>query len=405
MSDKEVAHRYISSRPGRSYRLQEGALHDERTDYNHSSRVKGNNHTQIEDYHVHHYNRRLLASVCRKKVKPWFGRLRLCASISPSIPRLKKSRSERSQIFDPSLKAISMREIAKATDNFSPRKLIGDGGFGFVYKATLSDGRIVAVKTLVADGIQGKREFEAEMSTLGHIKHPNLVELLAFCKAGDDRALVYEYIANGSLDTWLHEREDGPRLLTWERRIKLAHGTAKVLAYLHHEYEPHVIHRDIKSSNILVGKDFEAKLADFGLARHMSPLLSHVSTEAAGTLGYVAPECNMTMSASRKSDVYSFGVLMLELVSGCRPNTAPENSKCGTLVKWTHYAIASGKQMDTIDPVLKERGPPFKELTTFLKIASLCTSDSPDNRPTMKEALQQLSQLRTEIAQVRNHTE
>ncbi|MCO5589517.1 hypothetical protein L7F22_043485 [Adiantum nelumboides] len=286
-----------------------------------------------------------------------------------------------------------MREIVKATDDFHRQRVIGDGGFGLVYRATLSDGRTVAVKRLATDGIQGKREFEAEMDTLGHIKHQNLVELLAFCQVGEERALVYEFMDNGSLDAWLHEREDGPQNLTWKRRMKVVKGAARGLAFLHHECDPQIIHRDIKSSNILLDKDFEARITDFGLARHMSPFFSHVSTEAARTLGYMAPEYHLKLCATKKADVYSFGMLMLEVASGRRPNAMLENKKFGTLAKWAEHVVASGSENEILDPVFKERPPPYDQVRAFVGIASQCVSLLPEDRPTMKEVFEQLSLL------------
>ncbi|KAI5058866.1 hypothetical protein GOP47_0027036 [Adiantum capillus-veneris] len=340
----------------------------------------------------------MVALIWRMKLRQWQC-MRHCAPHPSKRPSLRKQHSERSQVYDPSLTSISMREIIKATDEFNPRRVIGDGGFGIVYRATLSDGRTVAVKKLATDGIQGKREFEAEMDTLGRIKHQNLVELLAFCEVGEERALVYDYMKNGSLDAWLHEREDGPKHLVWEKRMKIARGAAKGLAFLHYECDPHVIHRDIKSSNILLDKDFEARITDFGLARHMSPHLSHVSTEAAGTLGYMAPEYHMTLCATKKADVYSFGMLLLEIASGLRPNAMLEKKKFGTLAKWAEHVVACGNENDILDPIFKERPPPHDQVRAFVRIACQCVSRLPDDRPTMKEVFEQLSLLSVDTSE------
>lgn len=334
----------------------------------------------------------VVVALCRMKIKPWH-RMRCFPRPPHRLPSLGRIQFESSQVFDPSLTSISMRDLIKATSSFNPKRVIGDGGFGLVYRATLSDGRTVAVKKLTKDGIQGTREFEAELQTLGHNKHGNLVELLAFCKVGDERALVYEFMENGSLDTWLHERDDGPRLLDWKKRVQIAKGAARGLAYLHHECNPHVIHRDIKSSNILLGKDFEARIADFGLARYMSPFVSHVSTEAAGTLGYMAPEYHLNLRATKQADVYSFGMLMLELASGKRPDSALENKRFRSLTTWVHHVVESGCEMNFLDPILKEKLPPQDQIHGYLALARDCVSEHPEHRPTMMEAYKMLSQL------------
>lgn len=327
--------------------------------------------------------------LCRVKDGPWqrvrFGRP------PTKLPSLRKFRRESSRVFDPTLASISMRALVKATDGFDASRVVGDGGFGLVYSATLADGRMVAVKKLSTDGIQGKREFEAEMETLGKIKHPNLVELLAYCNVADERVLVYEFVQFGSLDTWLHEKEEGPRQLTWDRRVKIAQGSARGLSYLHYESEPHVIHRDIKSSNILLEKDFEPKIADFGLARALSPLVSHVSTGVAGTLGYMAPEYSMTLNATKQADVYSFGMVMLELASGRRPNLLIQEKNFRSLAKWARHMFQLGYEMEVLDSILRKMPPPSDQVRSYFAVACDCASENPKERPTMRAAYERLS--------------
>ncbi|MCO5572920.1 hypothetical protein L7F22_026681 [Adiantum nelumboides] len=330
-----------------------------------------------------------VVTLCRLKVRPW-QRSRLVRPPT-KLPSLRKFRRESSKVFDPTLASISMRVLAKATDGFNPSRVVGDGGFGMVYSATLGDGRMVAVKKLCAEGIQGKREFEAEMETLGNMKHPNLVELLAYCKLADERILVYEFVQHGSLDTWLHEMEDGPRQLTWNRRVKIARGSARGLFYLHHESEPHVIHRDIKSSNILLGNNFEPKIADFGLARALSPFISHVSTDAAGTLGYMAPEYVLTFCATKQADVYSFGMVMLELASGRRPNLLIQEKNYRSLAKWARHMLQIGSEMDVMDSVFKKMPPPSNQVRAYFAVACDCVSERPNERPTMREVYERLN--------------
>jgi hypothetical protein len=194
---------------------------------------------------------------------------------------------------DASLLKLSLADLAAATGGFSPDNIIGDGSFGFVYRAVLPDGAAVAVKRLSGDGDAGagNREFRAELEVLGSLSHPNLARLLGYCAAGRDRILVYELLERGSLDAWLHggDAEDGggTGTLPWPARLRVACGAAAALEFLHHGRRPPVLHRDVKSSNVLLGEGFEAKLADFGLARIVrgSPAKSHVSTQAAGTAG------------------------------------------------------------------------------------------------------------------------
>lgn len=329
-----------------------------------------------------------LVVVCRVKLKPWYKRR---FGQPAKLPSLRKFRRESSKVFDPTLASISMRELVKATDDFDPSNVIGDGGFGLVFCATLSDGRTVAVKKLETIGLQGKREFEAEMETLGNIKHKNLVELLAYCKVGDERVLVYEFVEKGSLDTWLHERDDGPMVLDWKKRLRIAQGGARGLSYLHNDCNPFVIHRDIKSSNILLGKDFEPQIADFGLARNMSHMVSHVSTDAAGTMGYMAPEYSMTMGATKQADVYSFGMVMLELASRRRPNLLVQEKSFRTLAKWARHMLELGNHMDLLDPVFKKNPPPSDQVLAYFMIACDCVSDLPHHRPTINEAYEKLS--------------
>lgn len=324
--------------------------------------------------------------ICRRMSRRERGR-----GVPPRLSSLRKFRRESSRVFDPTLTSISMRDLVKATDGFDCRRVIGDGGFGLVYCATLQDGRTVAVKKLSTDGMQGKREFEAEMETLGKIKHANLVELLAYCKLGEDRVLVYAFVDNGSLDTWLHERVDGPALLIWERRVKIACGSAHGLAYLHYDCNPHVLHRDIKSSNILLGTDFEPKIADFGLARTMSPQYSHVSTEVAGTIGYMAPEFTLTLSATKEADVYSFGMVMLELASGRRPNLLLQENSFRKLAQWARHMLHLGREMDVLDPVLRRKPPPADQVRAYFAVACDCVIERPKERPTMREIHKRLS--------------
>ncbi|KAE9455217.1 hypothetical protein C3L33_12849, partial [Rhododendron williamsianum] len=213
---------------------------------------------------------------------------------------------------------FTFRELATATKNFRPECLLGEGGFGRVYKGRLeSTGQVVAVKQLDRNGLQGNREFLVEVLMLSLLHHPNLVNLIGYCADGDQRLLVYEFMPLGSLEDHLHDLPPDKEPLDWNTRMKIAAGAAKGLEYLHDKANPPVIYRDLKSSNILLDEGYHPKLSDFGLAK-LGPVgdKTHVSTRVMGTYGYCAPEYAMTGQLTLKSDVYSFGVVFLELITG-----------------------------------------------------------------------------------------
>lgn len=300
--------------------------------------------------------------------------------------------------FDPSLRSIDMAELISATKNFSAAGIIGDGGFGLVYKATLSNGVTVAVKKLSYDAFQGLREFRAEMDTLGKLRHPNIVQIQGYCVSGPDRLLIYEFIEKGSLDQWLHMTSSlnnissvpipGP--LSWELRMKIVEGVARGLHYLHHGLENPIIHRDIKASNVLLDANFDAHIADFGLARRMeSSNYSHVSTQVAGTTGYMPPEYKAGVTlATPKADVYSFGILMFEIVTGTRPNLPiKDDGREVGHVEWARRRVVENRVMEMVDPMLSGDKLNEKEVKEFFRIACMCTSEMPRDRPTMNEVV------------------
>lgn len=290
----------------------------------------------------------------------------------------------------PCLKSLTYAQLVHCTGNFSPENIVGDGGFGIVYKAKLGDGTTVAIKKLVQNGAQGLREFRAEMDTLGMIQHENLVSLLGYCCNNDDLLLVYEYFVNGSLDDWLYESEEKAARLGWSLRLRIALETARGLAFLHHECVHLIIHRDMKSSNILLNENFKAVLTDFGMARIMDIGSTHVSTIVAGTPGYVPPEYSQTWRATTKGDVYSFGVVMLELVSGKRPTGPHFNGHCGAnLIEMARILVTSGRPNEVCDAKLLESSAPHG-LSLFLALAMRCTETSPTSRPTMLEVVKTL---------------
>ncbi|KAL8160619.1 hypothetical protein V2J09_002156 [Rumex salicifolius] len=222
-------------------------------------------------------------------------------------------------------------ELAAATQGFSKANLLGQGGFGYVHKGILPNGKEVAVKSLKSGSGQGEREFQAEVEIISRVHHRHLVSLVGYCIAGGQRMLVYEFVPNGTLEFHLHGR--GQPVMEFETRHKIALGSAKGLAYIHEDCNHRIIHRDIKTANILIDDAFEAKVADFGLAKLSSDTnQTHVSTRVMGTFGYLAPEYAASGKLTDKSDVFSYGVMLLELITGKRPidPSAEEDS----LVDW-----------------------------------------------------------------------
>ncbi|CAM8918807.1 unnamed protein product [Rhodiola kirilowii] len=243
-------------------------------------------------------------------------------------------------------------ELAAATGGFAQSNLLGQGGFGYVHKGVLPNGKEVAVKSLKVGSGQGEREFQAEVEIISRVHHRHLVSLVGYCIAGGQRMLVYEFVPNNTLEYHLHGK-DRP-VMDWPSRLRIALGSAKGLAYLHEDCHPRIIHRDIKAANILIDYNFEAMVADFGLAKLSSDNYTHVSTRVMGTFGYLAPEYAASGKLTEKSDVFSFGVMLLELITGKRPvdNTSDEDS----LVDWARplltRALEDGNYDELVDPRL-----------------------------------------------------
>ncbi|XP_016439701.2 putative LRR receptor-like serine/threonine-protein kinase At1g74360 [Nicotiana tabacum] len=282
-------------------------------------------------------------------------------------------------------------DILKATWNFSNDRIIGRGGFGIVYRGVLPDGREVAVKKLQREGIEGEKEFRAEMEVLSRNgsgwPHPNLVTLYGWCLDGSEKLLVYEYMEGGTLDDVITDRTR----FTWKRRIQAAIDVARALVYLHHECYPCIVHRDVKASNVLLDKDGKAKVTDFGLARVMNSEHTHVSTMVAGTIGYVAPEYGQTMQATTKGDVYSYGVLAMELATGRHAIDGGE--EC--LVEWATRVMGYGNKgftraMIPVAVLVSGLVEGAEEMCELLRIGIRCTAENPYDRPNMKEVLDML---------------
>ncbi|KAF6170027.1 hypothetical protein GIB67_042832 [Kingdonia uniflora] len=286
--------------------------------------------------------------------------------------------------FEHSLQRLDLTDIVTATENFNKTHVIGDGGFGTVYKGLLPEGRTIAIKRLNGGHFQGDREFLAEMETIGKVKHENLVPLLGYCVFGEERFLIYEYMENGSLDVWLRNRADAVEALDWPTRFKICLGSARGISFLHHGFVPHIIHRDIKSSNILLDSKFKPLVSDFGLARIISACESHVSTILAGTFGYIPPEYGQSMVATTKGDVYSFGVVMLEMLTGRAP-TGQADIEGGNLVGWVRWMMDLGMEDGILDPYVLGMGQWKDQMSSVLAVARACTLDEPWKRPTMLE--------------------
>ncbi|KAL4196038.1 hypothetical protein AMTRI_Chr04g181340 [Amborella trichopoda] len=377
--------------------------------------------------------------------------------------------------FQRPLRKLTFSQLIEATNGFCAGSLIGSGGFGEVFKATLKDGSSVAIKKLIRLSCQGDREFMAEMETLGKIKHRNLVPLLGYCKIGEERLLVYEYMEFGSLEEMLHgdrnklfgdkastsgekkeipgnekmgfhgdkkensgnekmgfhgenkenagnekmafynDKKEKPLMafssektgfsiekptvtggfLSWELRKKIAKGAAKGLAFLHHNCIPHIIHRDMKSSNVLLDSFMEARVSDFGMARLISCLDTHLSVSTlAGTPGYVPPEYYQSFRCTAKGDVYSFGVVMLEILTGKRPTDKEEFGETN-LVGWVKAHVRQGRGMEVIDVNLKGNygENEVEKMRRYLDISMRCVEDLPSRRPNMLEVVSLLREI------------
>ncbi|KAJ7946961.1 Receptor-like kinase [Quillaja saponaria] len=287
------------------------------------------------------------------------------------------------------IKHFSYNVIRSATDDFHPRNKLGRGGFGTVYKGTLKNGRQVAVKTLSTGSKQGVREFLTEINTISNVKHPNLVELIGCCVQEPNRILVYEYVENNSLDNALLSQKNKNIRLDWSIRSTICMGTARGLAFLHEELVPHIVHRDIKASNILLDKDFNPKIGDFGLAKLFPDNITHISTRIAGTTGYLAPEYALGGQLTMKADVYSFGVLILEIICGRSSSKENWGGMQKFLLEWAWQLHEEGRLLELVDPELGEF--PEDEVIRYMKVAFFCTQAAASRRPLMSQVVDMLS--------------
>ncbi|WJX76010.1 Proline-rich receptor-like protein kinase perk9 [Trifolium repens] len=290
---------------------------------------------------------------------------------------------------------FSYEELIKATNGFSTLNLLGEGGFGSVYKGCLPDGREIAVKQLKIGGSQGEREFKAEVDIISRIHHRHLVSLVGYCIQDDRKILVYDYVPNNTLHFHLHE--EGQPVLEWEKRVKIAAGAARGIAYLHEDCNPRIIHRDIKPSNILLDHNYEAQVSDFGLAKLALDANTHVTTRVMGTFGYVAPEYASSGKLTDKSDVYSFGVVLLELITGRMP-VDPSQMGDESLVEWARPllsdALETGEFESFVDPKLGKNYID-SEMFCMIEVAAACVRHSASKRPRMGQVVRAFESLAT----------
>ncbi|WCJ24886.1 Protein kinase superfamily protein [Euphorbia peplus] len=282
-------------------------------------------------------------------------------------------------------------ELATATGGFADKNLLGQGGFGYVHKGVFGSGKEVAVKSLKSGSGQGEREFQAEVEIISRVHHRHLVSLVGYCIAGGQRMLVYDFVPNNTLEYHLHAKE--LPVMDFPTRLRIALGSAKGLAYLHEDCHPKIIHRDIKSANILIDFNFEAMVADFGLAKLSSDNHTHVSTRVMGTFGYLAPEYASSGKLSEKSDVFSFGVMLLEIITGKKP-VDPSNMMEDSLVDWARPLlnqslddnISSGELIDS----RLENNYNREEMKRMLACAAASIRHSARKRPKMSQIVRAL---------------
>ncbi|XP_071698513.1 probable serine/threonine-protein kinase PBL21 [Rutidosis leptorrhynchoides] len=291
-------------------------------------------------------------------------------------------------------RSFTFRELAASTQNFRDSNLIGEGGFGSVFKGRLESGKLVAVKKLNLNGLQGNQEFIMEVLMLSLLRHSNLVTLTGYCTDGDQRLLVYEYMPLGSLEDHLFDLGPHQEPLDWRTRLKIAVGAARGLEYLHCKANPPVIYRDLKSSNILLDNDFNPKLSDFGLAK-LGPVgdNTHVSTRVMGTYGYCAPDYAMSGKLTIKSDIYSFGVVLLELISGRKAIDMTKKSGEQNLVSWSRPFLKDRKKfVELADPLLQDRFP-SRSMHHTVAIIAMCLQEQANFRPLIGDIVVALEYL------------
>ncbi|KAM7470576.1 hypothetical protein LguiA_008759 [Lonicera macranthoides] len=285
-------------------------------------------------------------------------------------------------------KKFPYNELVHATNHFAENGKLGEGGFGGVYKGFLRDSSTyIAVKRVSSTSRQGIKEYAAEVKIISQLRHRNLVQLIGWCHEKGELLLVYEFMGNGSLDSHLFNEKS---LLTWETRFKIAQGLASALLYLHEEWEQCVVHRDIKSSNVMLDTNFNAKLGDFGLARLVDHEKGAQTTVVAGTMGYMAPECMETGKASKESDVFSFGVVALEIACGRKPVDFKVHESQIRMVEWVWNLYGSGELLDAVDPKM-DSDSDDQEMERLMIVGLWCAYPDWKLRPSIRQAIHVLN--------------
>ncbi|KAK3030797.1 hypothetical protein RJ639_037178 [Escallonia herrerae] len=289
--------------------------------------------------------------------------------------------------------ALSLDELNRMTGNFGSKALIGEGSYGRVFYAKLSNGQSAAIKKLdTSSSPEPDSDFAAQLSMVSRLKHEHFVELLGYCLEANNRILVYQFATTGRKG--VQGAEPGP-VLSWNQRVRVAYGAAKGLEFLHEKVQPPIVHRDVRSSNVLLFDDFQAKIADFNLSNQSSDTAARLhSTRVLGTFGYHAPEYAMTGQITQKSDVYSFGVVLLELLTGRKPvdHTMPKGQQ--SLVTWATPRLSEDKVKQCVDPKLNNDYP-AKAIAKMAAVAALCVQYEADFRPNMTIVVKALQPLLT----------
>ncbi|KAL8251165.1 hypothetical protein R6Q59_034858 [Mikania micrantha] len=298
-----------------------------------------------------------------------------------TFPFSKWKRNRKEQLVSASgLPRYSYKDIQKATNNFTT--ILGQGSFGPVYKATMPAGEVIAVKTLAADSKQGEKEFQTEVSLLGRLHHRNLVNLVGYCIDKGQRMLIYEYMSNGSLSSFLHSEEN--YALNWRERLQIALDISHGIEYLHDGAVPPVIHRDLKSANILLDHLMRAKVADFGLSKE--EVYDGRNSSLKGTYGYIDPMYISTNKFTTKSDIYSFGIVLFELITAIHPQQ--------NLMEYVNLAAMSSDGIDEIlDKNLAGDCDP-EDVRSLARIAHRCLHKTPRKRPSIREVSQVITKLK-----------
>ncbi|KAG8077024.1 hypothetical protein GUJ93_ZPchr0006g44884 [Zizania palustris] len=322
----------------------------------------------------------ILVAVCRPNSPPVFKDVSVSKPVSNAPPKLV--------ILHMNMALLVYEDIITMTENLSEKYIIGYGASSTVYKCVLKNRKPVAIKKLYAHYPQSLKEFETELETVGSIKHRNLVSLQGYSLSPVGNLLFYDYMENGSLWDILHEGPTKKKKLDWETRLQIALGAAQGLAYLHHDCSPRIIHRDVKSKNILLDKDYETHLTDFGIAKSLCVSKTHTSTYVMGTIGYIDPEYARTSRLNEKSDVYSYGIVLLELLTGKKPVDNECNLHHLILSKTANNAV-----METVDPDVADTCKDLGEVKKVFQLALLCTKRQPSDRPTMHEVVRVLDCL------------